>query len=455
MTAPRAPGRLDRLEALQKRLASDPNWNGGWYYDNGGIAEHARGDPLRDADELRPERDPAETMPDPKAREAAIRANAKTWAQIYDGHSMVTLRNAIDSFDITGDYAKLKNTKVLYVQSPSDKLFDIALCPGYVSDMRKAGIDITYVELPTEQGPHGEPCRCRDVGADPGRLPEEPAMTGRCARTRTSPHCCTGTSTTDSTRPSARRRSTVSRHLRRSRRRHRRSRSAPRRRRRSAPRRRHPAPRAPVPLESPQLVEDARALARRCATIAELEAAIRAFEGCALKRTAKNTVFADGVAGAPVMIVGEAPGADEDRLGKPFVGVSGQLMDRMIDAIGMSRERDLYITNILFWRPPGNRTPTLAEQAICLAFTRRHIELAQPRVLVLAGGTAAKAVLDTTEGIMRLRGKWTSVRLDDGSEIPTLPTFHPAYLLRTPASKRQSWLDLLAIDKKLKELGVR
>jgi DNA polymerase len=217
-----------------------------------------------------------------------------------------------------------------------------------------------------------------------------------------------------------------------------------------------PAPlRGPVPIESPQLVEDARALAQRCNSVEELEAAVRAFEGCALKRTAKNTVFADGVVGSPVMIVGEAPGADEDRLGKPFVGVSGQLMDRMFDAIGMSRERDLYITNILFWRPPGNRTPTLAEQAICMAFTRRHIELARPKVLVLAGGTAAKSVLDTTEGIMRLRGKWTSLALDDGSAVPTLPTFHPAYLLRTPASKRQSWSDLLSLDKKLRELGIR
>lgn len=216
-----------------------------------------------------------------------------------------------------------------------------------------------------------------------------------------------------------------------------------------------PMVRAPVPLESPQLAQDARDLARNCTTIAELEEAVRAFEGCALKRTAKNTVFADGVAGAPVMVVGEPPGADEDRLGKPFVGVSGQLMDRMFDAIGMSRERDLYITNILFWRPPGNRTPTLAEQAVCLAFTRRHIELAKPKLLVLAGGTAAKAVLETTEGIMRLRGKWTSLKLDDGTEVPTMPTFHPAYLLRTPASKRQSWLDLLAIDKKLKEVGAK
>ena len=212
-------------------------------------------------------------------------------------------------------------------------------------------------------------------------------------------------------------------------------------------------PRPPVPLESPQLVEDARAVARQATSIAELEAAVRAFEGCALKRTAKNTVFADGVVGAPVMIVGEAPGADEDRLGKPFVGVSGQLMDRMFDAIGMSRERDLYITNILFWRPPGNRTPTLAEQAICLAFTRRHIELARPKLLVLAGGTAVKAVLDTAEGITRLRGKWTTLQLDDGTEVPTLPTFHPAYLLRTPASKRQSWWDLLSVQKRLKELS--
>ncbi len=216
-----------------------------------------------------------------------------------------------------------------------------------------------------------------------------------------------------------------------------------------------PPQRAPVPLESPQLVEDAREVARKATSVAELEAAVRAFEGCALKRTAKNTVFADGVVGAPVMIVGEAPGADEDRLGKPFVGVSGQLMDRMFDAIGMSRERDLYITNILFWRPPGNRTPTLAEQAICLAFTRRHIELAKPKLVVLAGGTAVKAVLDTTEGITRLRGKWATLRLDDGTEVPALPTFHPAYLLRTPASKRQSWWDLLSVDKKLKELGAR
>jgi homoserine O-acetyltransferase/O-succinyltransferase len=152
VTAPRSPGGLDRLDALQKRLASDPNWNSGWYYENGGIAgtlEELRFETLMTygQNEIL-----AETMPDPKAREAAIRANARAWAQIYDGHSMVALRRAIGSFDITGDYDKLRDTKVLYVQSPSDKLFDIALSPGYVSDMRKAGIDITYVELPTNKG---------------------------------------------------------------------------------------------------------------------------------------------------------------------------------------------------------------------------------------------------------------------------------------------------------------
>ena len=152
VTAPRSPTGLDRLEALQARLAGDPNWNGGWYYENGGIAktlEELRFETLMayGQNEIL-----AETMPDPKAREAAIRANAKAWAQIYDGHSMVTLRKAIGTFDITGEYAKLKGTKVLYVQSPSDKLFDIALSPGYVSDMRKAGIDVTYVELPSDKG---------------------------------------------------------------------------------------------------------------------------------------------------------------------------------------------------------------------------------------------------------------------------------------------------------------
>lgn len=213
-----------------------------------------------------------------------------------------------------------------------------------------------------------------------------------------------------------------------------------------------PLVRAPVPLESPQLAEDAREIARRCATIAELEEAVRAFEGCALKRTAKNTVFAEGVAGAPDMVVGEAPGADEDRLGKPFVGVSGQLMDRMFDAIGMSRECDLYITNILFWRPPGNRQPTPQEIQQCLPFVVRHIELVRPAILVLLGGTSAKTILNQTEGIMRLRGRWFEYRSDESLPvIPALPTYHPAYLLRSPGQKREAWRDFLALKLRMSD----
>jgi homoserine O-acetyltransferase/O-succinyltransferase len=152
VTAPRAPNRLGGLEALHKRLASDPNWNGGWYYENGGIARTLEGIRFETLMTYGQNEILAETMPDPKARETAIRANAKAWAQVYDGHSMVVLRKAIGTFDITGDYAKLRGTKVLYVQSPSDKLFDIGLSPGYVSDMRRAGVDVTYVELPTNKG---------------------------------------------------------------------------------------------------------------------------------------------------------------------------------------------------------------------------------------------------------------------------------------------------------------
>ncbi len=207
-----------------------------------------------------------------------------------------------------------------------------------------------------------------------------------------------------------------------------------------------------VPLESPQLVEDARAAAASASSLAELEAAIRAFEGCSLKRLAKNTVFADGAVDAPVMVVGEAPGEDEDRQGKPFVGVSGRLMDRMFAAIELTRERDVYITNILNWRPPGNRTPNLSDVAICVAFARRHIELKRPRLLVLAGGVPAKSLLETETGITRLRGRWFEYTLPDGTRIPAMPMFHPAYLLRSPGGKRQSWIDLLNIRDRLDQI---
>ena len=228
---------------------------------------------------------------------------------------------------------------------------------------------------------------------------------------------CAGTSTTASTRRSARSRSTASpsRPRRRPQRRPFSASRAPTPPRPSLAPSTVPSPRAPVPLESPQLVEDARALAEGCNTLAELEAAIRGFDSCALKRTAKNTVFADGTPGAPVMIVGEAPGADEDRLGKPFVGVSGQLMDRMMATIGLTATAASTSPTSCSGGRPATARRRSAEQGMCLAFTRRHIELAGPRSWCWPAATAVKAVLDTTEGITRLRGKWTSYRLADGT----------------------------------------
>lgn len=221
----------------------------------------------------------------------------------------------------------------------------------------------------------------------------------------------------------------------------------------SAPAAPVPAAARAIPLESPQAVEDARAVAAAAGSIEALRAAIDRFEGCALRQTAKNTVFADGNPQAAVMIVGEAPGADEDRMGLPFVGVSGQLLDRMFAAIGLDRT-SFYITNILPWRPPGNRTPTQAEIATCVPFVVRHIELVRPKVLVFAGGVSAKTLLNTNEGIMRLRGRWFDYASPGlPAPVPAMPTFHPAYLLRSPGQKREAWRDLLAIRQRLAALG--
>jgi uracil-DNA glycosylase len=193
----------------------------------------------------------------------------------------------------------------------------------------------------------------------------------------------------------------------------------------------------------------ARSEAGKAATLAELEAAIRAFDGCPLKRTAMNTVFADGNPKARVMLVGEAPGEDEDRQGLPFVGVSGKLLDRMLNAVGLDRT-SVYISNILPWRPPGNRSPTPGEMATCLPFIRRHIALVAPEILVFLGGTAAKTLLNTTQGVTRLRGRWIDCPLDgEGKIIPALPMLHPAYLLRNPASKKEAWRDMLLLAERL------
>ena len=215
-----------------------------------------------------------------------------------------------------------------------------------------------------------------------------------------------------------------------------------------------PAPTAkPQPISVTRSGPDSKSVADACQSLEELRHAIEQFDGCALKHTAKNTVFADGNPEAPIMFIGEAPGRDEDIQGLPFVGAAGQLLDRMIAAIGRDRS-SVYISNILNWRPPGNRTPTLNEAMTCLPFIRRHIQLARPKIVVMLGGTAAKHLLDTNTGIMRLRGKWTQVMLDAYGEdtVPALPTLHPAYLLRQPAHKRLAWQDFLALQARLREL---
>lgn len=206
---------------------------------------------------------------------------------------------------------------------------------------------------------------------------------------------------------------------------------------------------AAQPLGTAEASLDARRLAAEAQSLPELEEALNRFEGCALKRTATNTVFADGNPQAKIMLVGEAPGADEDRIGKPFVGVSGQLLDKMLAAIGLDREK-VYITNIVNWRPPGNRSPSASEIAVCLPFTRRHIELVKPDIVLFVGGVAAKALLETSQGITRLRGRWTEYK-SDGLEkaVPAMAIFHPAFLLRSPAQKKLAWQDLLAVKKHL------
>lgn len=193
-------------------------------------------------------------------------------------------------------------------------------------------------------------------------------------------------------------------------------------------------------------VEEARKLADGASTLAELEAAIRGFTGCALKKTATNTVFAQGNPQSRLMFIGEAPGADEDRQGFPFVGASGQLLDLMLSFIGLKRAENFYITNTLFWRPPGNRPPTPEELEICRPFVEKHIALIDPQMLVLVGGTATKAVLNDSRGITRLRGQVFSYKNGYMShEVPVHVMYHPSYLLRQPAAKKQAWADLLAL----------
>jgi DNA polymerase len=187
-------------------------------------------------------------------------------------------------------------------------------------------------------------------------------------------------------------------------------------------------------------------------TLEDLRQAVERFDGCPLRKTATQLVFSDGVPGSRVMFVGEAPGAEEDRLGRPFVGRAGQLLDRMLAAIGLDRTR-VYIANTVPWRPPGNRTPTPQETQICLPFIRRQIELAEPQILVCLGGSAAQSLLALKEGITRARGRWFSYRGQEEHVLPTLAMLHPAYLLRQPGHKRYAWADFRSLARALSAEG--
>ena len=205
----------------------------------------------------------------------------------------------------------------------------------------------------------------------------------------------------------------------------------------------------PAPVAEPEVdpVAEAEAAAKSAGSLDALRAAMEAFDHCDLKKGARNTVFCDGVAGARLMVIGEAPGRDEDREGRPFVGRAGQLLDRMLGAIDLSRSESVYITNVLPWRPPQNRDPLAEEIAMMVPFLQRHVELAQPDFLVLMGNISCQAVLGK-RGITRLRGTWDQIW-----GKPVLPMFHPAFLLRQPHQKRAAWADLLSLKARLSALN--
>jgi DNA polymerase len=203
-----------------------------------------------------------------------------------------------------------------------------------------------------------------------------------------------------------------------------------------------------VPANDPVAdpVAEARTMAAAATTLDGLRAALAGFEGCELKKGARNLVFADGIPGSRLMIIGEAPGREEDMEGRPFVGRAGQLLDRMLAAIGLDRRENVYITNVLPWRPPQNREPRPDEVAMMLPFLARHVALADPALIVLMGNSACDAVLGR-RGITRMRGQWVQAL-----DRPVLPMLHPAYLLRQPQAKRDAWADLLDLKARLKEM---
>ena len=201
-------------------------------------------------------------------------------------------------------------------------------------------------------------------------------------------------------------------------------------------------------------IAEAGALAAGADSLESLKATIEGFDGCPLKQLCEKTVVYDGTPGAPVMVLGEGPGGQEDRIGLPFVGKAGQLLDKMLAAIGLDRKANTFISNVNYWRPPGNRNPEADELAVCRPFVNRMVDLAQPKIIIATGGVAAKSLLDTKTGIMRLRGSERPFETPAGTSVPLVPMFHPAYLLRRPQDKSRAWRDLLLVQARLKEMGV-
>jgi DNA polymerase len=217
-----------------------------------------------------------------------------------------------------------------------------------------------------------------------------------------------------------------------------------------------PATAAPPPVLAPAaLVTDpaeTRQIAAAAMTLEELRAAMESYDGCILKHRATQLVFADGNPEAQIMLVGEGPGEQEDKQGKPFVGRAGQLLDRMLGAIGLDRTK-VYIANMVPWRPPGNRNPTPDELAQCAPFLHRQVELVNPRLLVTLGNVPTQALFATSQGITRMRGQWKTLEINNWSG-PALPTLHPAFLLRTPGAKAQAWKDMLSLKAAMRREGI-
>lgn len=201
-------------------------------------------------------------------------------------------------------------------------------------------------------------------------------------------------------------------------------------------------------------IAEATALAAAASDLPALKAAIESFEGCELKKLCERTVIYDGTLCAPVMVLGEGPGGQEDRLGIPFVGKAGQLLDRMLAAIDLDRKTNTFISNVNFWRPPGNRNPDPDELAVCRPFVDRMVDIAQPKIIIATGGVAIKSLIDSKLGIMKLRGKEQTLVTPAGTSVPMIPMLHPAYLLRRPEDKSRAWRDLLLVKARLDEMGI-